>query len=499
VPAAEDDVELEYLHDESQEYNDAEYAPVQARKRKRGGLGARKRNQLDSTDTTLPQIDWINTTPAPPPDESPVQPSKERKKAKIEQTSDSEGSYLHSTKSRPKRRGKSSSQGQTRAIEVVDLTNDDDTGESEHAELYDDSGLENPELSGKEHDSHRPVIPVTPQKLGRVVVPSSQSPEESPLATPKSQRGLVETSIRSPLVPLSANSLLAGSGRRREEAPGIQSPEMKTKRLLPILQEVRDQAALRGTETNCQVDRDGGRHPAPTQPPPESSRPGDTTERMQRPVSAASSLGSNRGTVINDTDEEPDSDQDAWDEDDEVFSQLSDAEIPLPKQPTQKPSPRETRCSRILPDASAYDDADDPQEVPCSTQDSELSILYCRKPMPEDFGPPPGENLHFSSAGLAELFATQGDLRHERHGDAHVHGDEDDLQNFPPSSPIILVESTQPHADGDGAVSGLQQQETGPGNPMLTASQLLTDSLMASIPGPPGWMSSQNDGLRDED
>jgi hypothetical protein len=63
----------------------------------------------------------------------------------------------------------------------------------------------------------------------------------------------------------------------------------------------------------------------------------------------------------------------------------------------------------------------------------------------------------------------------------------------PPSPPcVILVESSQPADHHPSAHAGHEEPRC-----ILTASQLLTDSLMESVPGPPAWMSSQ-EILRDE-
>ncbi|EQL38394.1 hypothetical protein BDBG_02093 [Blastomyces gilchristii SLH14081] len=170
--------------------------------------------------------------------------------------------------------------------------------------------------------------------------------------------------------------------------------------------------------------------------------------------------------------------------------------------------------------------------LPENTLGSEPSILYYRKPMSLAFDP--GSELdNIDTQRLAELFpAVEAEneecaisplstIPEEEHESQQGKGEDDTTSKPAENSQTNLVMNSQPAQHLNTAIEGnipppssppvvlvasSQQSDVGDAEPdqiacgdsqigcqgLVTASQLLTDSMMESVPGPPIWMSSQH-------
>ncbi|KAL1953158.1 hypothetical protein VTO42DRAFT_3538 [Malbranchea cinnamomea] len=440
------------------------------------------------------------------------------------------------------RRGGGQHADSVKAADVVDLTAGDDTA-AENTVGGTINGLCRTAIDAPK--SMKPTIPVTPQKkFSKRVVPSSQSPE-SPEITLSSQDWALESPSRPrpPLKEISNSKPMGISGKplaSPEPEPKWQASDGEPKNTA--------QSSMQAKGTVMKQDPSTRLPPSTLATPSgsEQQRPQVTANELKRSLVVSESSDINRildssppqsERVINDTEDE--SGDEGVDFDD-AFSQLSDAEIQVSQQrrsqrgtvagdthTVSESSGIETRGSHV----SLSDDHSH------STLGSELSILYCRRPMSYHFSTDDIPDL--SSTALAELLATQGQVPRSQNtsvpaedGDGHplelvpesspvVPGSdgENDANDAdgPPSSPILLVESSQRLPSGCDADSKDQPHDQPPQPPpppqqqqdeqedggrrrgLLTASQLLTESLMESIPAPPGWTSSQLSDLQEEE
>lgn len=435
-----------------------------------------------------------------------------------------EGSSRKKSRTNPRRR-RGSNKADTPTIDLTTDGKDTEVGRN-----VDKPSLKGPEKSFEVPETQwtKLPIPVTPKKFRRLVVPSSQSPD-SPEITFRSQN-IVESPSRSPLKAISYNTA-SGTGSKP-----VSYPELKPKRLWPISPQsseghaamqrgVLSHSSTQGEEVADENSNAGARS-LPATPSSSEQRPlelhKDTTQHT--PLVNESSQAN---SILRDSQEQPErviGDSEDESEDDgfhDAFSKLSDAEIELPQQPSQRKFVRDSQTiseSSDINNTQGVPVADPSDDIPQSTVGSELSILYCRMPMSYHWNAEDIPDL--SSTGLAELFATQGDLQPlnnfaevdedpdtplELVPESPLANPRDENCNDPPSSPVILVKSSQTPSVVRGSDKSQvgegekQQQDSSPRRGRLTASQLLTESLMESIPAPPGWMSSQMSGLQEED
>ncbi|PGH33876.1 hypothetical protein GX50_03276 [[Emmonsia] crescens] len=183
-----------------------------------------------------------------------------------------------------------------------------------------------------------------------------------------------------------------------------------------------------------------------------------------------------------------------------------------------------------LPSQRSNSDQETYNDLPGTTLGSGPSMLYYRKPMSSAFDP--GSELdNIDTQRLAELFPDpqaenqecaihplstipeEHEAEHEKPDDAPTrrsaeNSHTDFVPNSPPrqqpdntaernipppsSPPVVLVASSQQNDMGDAEpdlTECIDSQSNYWG--LVTASQLLTDSMMESVPGPPMWTSSQ--------
>ena len=413
---------------------------------------------------------------------------------------------------------------------TIDLTADDGDADAVVGRSIDKPTLTGPQKSFEVPETQwgKLTNPMTPQKLLKSVIPSSQSPETPEIAF--RYQNSPSSSSRSPLRPISSNpvSKIATSTSDLRNSKALYPPSPLSGNRAPLNRPSAAQMERAGAYDNHEL---GGHRPLPEKPSSSWPRPLDIRkdDAQKSPVVNESSqanviLESQKRAerVVNDTEDES-ADEDGFYD---AFSQLSDAEIHLPEQHSQNSARQAQTVSESsdvnhntesLPHTSNYLDQSD--DIPQSTLNSELSMLYYRKPMSYHWNADDIPDL--SSTGLAELFATQGDA----HPQNNLHGGEDPETtlelvpesspakpgggdshetNDPPSSPIILVQSSQTPSvacdfDNNDQLDEDDKQESSSRRGLLTESQLLTDSLMESMPNPPGWASSQMSALQEED
>ena len=272
-----------------------------------------------------------------------------------------------------------------------------------------------------------PTIPITPQKQRERVIPSSQSPE-SPEVIFLGQNELPASPSRPPLKTISHNKISGADALRGQGT--VLSPESKPKGLSSVLLEEckpdmisAENAPLPErrnmtmasnddhNETDLQTVESAGRNLRPAAAN-DSIRLMDGRPGMNRPSDGNNGrLESQRKhvEVVNDTDDESDAEVDGFSD---GFSQLSDAEIPRSQLPRQQsdhhPGLGHGTTASQLPDLPGQQENGFADNALQSTAGSDMSILYCRRPMSYHFGPTDHDVPDLSSDGLAELFTTQG-------------------------------------------------------------------------------------------
>ncbi|KAK2805640.1 hypothetical protein FQN51_009143 [Onygenales sp. PD_10] len=398
-----------------------------------------------------------------------------------------------------------------------------------------------------------PMAPTTPKKPRRLVIPSSQSPDSPDLLS--CPWLFKETPPRFPLAPVSRNTALRRSG----ESPSVKGENASPLRSCRVPRyEIPESSFAAGTPgspaRSCGPATPAGPKATPTTYPPVEAEedsektattlshetadelPKDECETGPRTQNTATNASQRlRNRIIYETDGEPEDEEfhdttshisadenDSWRTQSQLI--LSDNKSrdnnnnldDLPAQNHDTNSHRET-----------FDD------LPPTTPGSEPSILYYRKPMSLAFDPM-SELNDIDSQQLAELFPeaemeihesvtaplstiAEGNEEEENDAPTQTSGKDptDDVTELvpdspasprqdaaekenvlPPSSPpIVLVASSQDNEKGDPLTNHTESQIDGRG--LVTASQLLTDSMMESVPGPPMWMSSQ--GLVEEE
>ena len=532
------DLDLQYIPEteEAREVPEEITPAPRGKKRKAGDRGGNKKTVGFVDDITLTQMYLAGNreaatsrtnrnqegTPA-----SGLRRSSRTKKATcaletINEETEPESDYGENKRAK-KSRTTSGRQGDSNMTNTIDLTADDGDADTPAGRNIDKPPLKGPQKSFEVPETQWDKLPhpVTPQKLLRSIIPSSQSPE-TPEITFRYQD--ISSPTRSPLRPISTNPV--------SKFATLTSPTRKSKGSYPPSPLSSENRAPLPHATPAPAGADkipkSGYRPLPATPSCSRPQPLDIRkdDAQESPVVNESSqanavLESQKRSerVINDTEDESEEEDGFYD----TLSQLSDAEIHLPEQHSQnsaRPAQTASESSDLndntesLPPANGNSDQSD--DVPQSTLGSELSILYCRKPMSYHWNTEDIPDL--SSTGLAELFATQGNMY-----PPNEIGEEEDPETplelvpessptksgggdskDPPSSPIIPVESSQTPSVARGFENNDQwddedKQESSSRRGLLTASQLLTDSLMESMPAPPGWASSQMSGLQEED
>lgn len=553
----DNDANLEYIGQQPTADTRMNNSGERSRKRRNGGSEI-----MDSTDDTLTQMGWIGSTAATASvpasrhnqlgaarrasrGERQLSPIPERKLLNRSGAKKRRVSEMETIEEEPEPEDVDEDDWRSKRIktshepgdmveadnfETLDVENAENNQSAPHENADTAIKFDNPLNDTENSGSSKPRIPMTPQKPRGRVIPSSQSPE-SPEVIYLDQNKLPESPSRPPLKAISHNTL---SGAISSEGRNVPSEESKSKELFPLLKSDHQDVAPAG---NVTPGSDEGRIDAPVQTATNSTNQTLQPQRIDEvanPINDyarvdgtndAKDCGSesqrNRVEVVNGTDDESDAE---GGECCDTFSQLSDARIHRSQQPQQQsyryPGPDDQTASRPSHPSDPPEDGL-PEDVPQSTAGSDMSILYCRRPMSSHFEPTNHDVPNLSSGGLAELFATQGMEVHQGYGasgndkDAECVGTEFDRESLPahrddmpgptaaddstgpPSSPVVLVESSQ-RSDEPHHNQPEGQSESGSGRGLLTASQLLTESLMESIPGPPGWTSSQNCDTQDE-
>jgi hypothetical protein len=375
-------------------------------------------------------------------------------------------------------------------------------------------GLGDNQDTNPEHDVEIPPTadtPVTPLKPRKFEIPSSQSPESPGLAIITSSQ--FRSATRSPLKCRSLNLAEHPGSTIKEESPGprraiedsqdiggsslVKTPTQPSHGLLgslkhhssPFLQDeaLYEPSAESGTRVVL----------------PEA--PGLKVERTQR-----------ERTVVYETD----ADTDNNDSEDDVNNDLGTpsrargphAETPSATRHSPEPSSDDSQ-ELPLPNVQSTEDPNDgpPSEAPMS----DASIFYQRMQPATQFPFEPIPTLNTQK--LSELFPNYGSTQHAKPAPAHSSPrnpgpflqtqresqEADQTEIVPESSPVreqddsvepdvvfqrpqvpesvVQVESSQPVDRGNHGLGGI-----------LSRSQLLTSSVMESVPLPNFWMGSQD-------
>ncbi|ODH49523.1 hypothetical protein GX48_04310 [Paracoccidioides brasiliensis] len=390
-------------------------------------------------------------------------------------------------------------------------------------------------------------IPVTPRKSIRLVVPSSQSPDspslllcprtfkETPPRFPLAQVfcNVTPKKVDSPIVKVEPKTPVRPSLIAQYEIP--ESPFNSTSASSPSrscavespkkVKTVPATSSPLGPEDNIDKTLSTLSHTLPIQLPEYDPTNADTNTHVpQKP----------RKLVIYETDAESEEEEFH----DTLTSHVSADEYDSQRTQSQKFHQDETQYEDIndlhgLPTQrrSSVANQETFNDLPGATLGSEPSMLYYRKPM--SFAFDPGSELdNIDSQKLAELFPnpdlgdreclapplstipeeleeaqkkghkapvpkpakdlTEPHLLFVPDSPPHRHAVVAPEQNVPPPSspPVLLVASSEQSDNGEGQQGRAESQFTN-GQGLVTVSQLLTDSMMESVPGLPVWMSSQ--------
>lgn len=348
-------------------------------------------------------------------------------------------------------------------------------------------------------------VPTTPRKPRRLEIPSSQSPESPGLAIITSSQ--FRSATRSPQKKARLN-FANPENSIKEESPGApdmagESPDEEDTiqnqtptHIRPIGHDSPDTElpssqgnVLPTVSSSAEVSQKSA--PTDSDPPP---------ERAQR-----------ERTVIYETDAETDND----DLEDDVgggFDTPTRAHSPQLGSSNEIQDGPQSPCddSQVLPLPSAHTCADPDSEPPSEAPMSDASMFYRRVQPATQFPHEPIPTLNTQK--LSELFPNEGSTQYPRHSNVH-HSPRrpllssqtqtqsqatDQIEIVPESSPsrdhdeyvfqrpqppgsVVQVESSQP----------VDRAHHAPGG-MLSRSQLLTSSVMESIPMPNFWIGSQD-------
>ncbi|DAA74275.1 TPA_exp: Uncharacterized protein A8136_3473 [Trichophyton benhamiae CBS 112371] len=368
-------------------------------------------------------------------------------------------------------------------------------GENKLEELPARKGQSRREISSEQATRHGkmlpPTNPVTPRKQTRWVIPSSQSPEspEITLNSPRTPRSVknspVRLSLASPAAPLfnkrrsllrfDANDydsqVVPDDGYFGISAPGSPASALSSPRAIS------DPSISFGEDINARF---------------------NATRRERQTQELQASEPGQPECIVYETDGEakPESMEDV-----------------CPNAPgikgTQKSGSSDQDGPQLSPESNIEQSS---QNIPASTYMSDtMSVYYTRQPMSYAF-----EKFHASqsskdvseSARYTEIVeSSQSNLlyigdsdnqeslakarpQHEGENTSSTRrNDTEPNQAASALSPVVQVESSQrSESEVEVEVPGSQALETGTQTRrIITCSQLLTESLMESIPGPPTW------------
>ncbi|KAF3491355.1 uncharacterized protein GIQ15_00872 [Arthroderma uncinatum] len=366
-----------------------------------------------------------------------------------------------------------------------------------------------------------PPNPVTPRKRTRWVVPSSQSPEspEVTLNSPRTPKNVRNSPIRWPL---------ASPTALQDRASLTPSPNKGRRRFL-LRFDVNEYDSQIVVEDNFQVD-DAAADTAPASPTSVLSSPKPVTDpsvSFKEDIDARLSLArKERSTQSYQTPEPKQQENIVYETDGELDpGSFDDEGPPLPEinytSNTGNSMTADDQCPvQPVPESN---DGQSSQNLPASTYMSDtMSLYYTRRPMsyayekfptsqylpldtkdipesvqdteptePSHSNPLPTVHSDNQTIPTEPLQPLQDDIQ----SDNSLH-QEDPNPDPPQSSPVVQVESSQ-RSEIEVAGSPAPDAESEPRR-IITCSQLLTESLMESIPGPPAWLStSQNNDHND--
>ncbi|OJD14644.1 hypothetical protein AJ78_05041 [Emergomyces pasteurianus Ep9510] len=369
------------------------------------------------------------------------------------------------------------------------------------------------------------AAPVTPRKPIRLAIPSSQSPDSPDLMPfPWS---LKQSPVRFPLAPVSENLASKNS----------LSPVLKNEHKTPVLVSQVAQYEIPESSFNssgtgsparsCANESAVGLEITPSTSPPllegDSNKTLSTSSHSlpkQVGHEAQEAKSVDYGTIVHGATKFNKSviyETDAESEDEEFHDPRSindDGDDNLNELPVQRRTSDQETCD----------------DLPGTTLGSEPSMLYYRKPMSLAFDPS-SELDNIGTQKLAELFP---DLEaetleceipplsapHKEHEAEQDKADDAPTRRPGEASYMDFVPDSSPRRQSDTApehitspllsasvvlVASSQQSDMKNAEPectdhidsqsdcqgLVTTSQLLTDSMMESVPGPPMWMSSQ--------
>lgn len=363
------------------------------------------------------------------------------------------------------------------------------------------------------------ALPVTPRRPHRQVVPSSQSPE-----TPRFTRmNRMTTPDRLPLGSKSTNMFLdsfrdnsrcdSPSPRRKSISPMSSQGDFS---LPPPIQTILESPNLQvshrgksGTRLSLQPSSPLSSRSTPEAPSKSflsALGPKSPKDASDRPVSRSSTRSRRTELVVYETDGDSD--------EEDIFETNSQTIKPHDEIPAE-PIARDVFPNQL----SGEENSELTESAHDTASDFPASLLYARHYfsypyekymgtiLPEGTAEDCQENIETQSEILEPLLPSIPNRRSQRVSPQRTTNPADNLstesipesqlqEDSPPiaprrfassTAPVILVESSQqPHVIESDDI----EQESGPRG-ILTASQFLPDSLMNSIPAPPGWMSSQ--------
>ncbi|CAG8920007.1 unnamed protein product [Penicillium salamii] len=377
-----------------------------------------------------------------------------------------------------------------------------------------------PAADSKHHKISTPAAPVTPQKSRRSEIPSSQTPESPGLAiiTSSQFRGATcSPSKRRP--PNPANNSMQHIKKESSEERTVVNDSQEHRHAPPLQRST--------TDSQC-------KHDSLNMPPPNNLENSPSSEylpefdsqelpRAQGQISRDKRTRRER-TVIYETDADSD-----YDEAEETANRSS--VTPTPKKPSQKIHQQPSSQAQNSPESTKDGSPELPlQSVPSSINwddapaseppMSDTSVCYQRMHAATQFPHEPIPTLNTQK--MAELFPSEGNTQIPRHGlfqpprdpipgpfsqsqsQTQSQGDKEPTEMVPESSPVrgdeseadaafqrprvpqtpqsvVQVESSQA-VDRDGQWQGQ----------VLSRSQLLSSSVMESVPMPNFWMGSQD-------
>lgn len=387
-----------------------------------------------------------------------------------------------------------------RVLEVeVDLSTGGPISHSDETQ----SPTKQPELQ----DPPKPDIPTTPRKPRRLEIPSSQSPESPGLAIITSSQ--FRSATRSP---------------QKKPRLNFANPENSIKETSPgapgVAGESADEEDMVQNQTPTHSRPIGRDSPDPGLPsfqgnvlPPVSSSAGVSLQSATTDGGPPPERAQRERTVIYETDAETDND-DLEDDIGDGFDTLTRPHSPRLEGSNEIHDGPQSPCddSQDLPLPSAHTCVDPDSETLSEAPMSDASMFYRRVQPATQFPHEPVPTLNTQK--LSELFPNEGSTQYPRQGNTHHSSqrpplsfqtqtqtqsqatdqieivpesspardhDEDVFQRPQPPGSVIQVESSQP----------VDRARHGPVG-MLSRSQLLTSSVMESIPMPNFWIGSQD-------